>query len=130
MSGQVEDSLSKLEMALKRLGEALVEDSSNTLIIDGTIQRFEFVFELTWKTLKRALEVEGFTCRTPRETLKTAYQIGWLSDEELWLQMLDDRNRTSHTYDEPTATQIYENIKDYCPEITKLVKLIRDKHPL
>ncbi len=47
MSGKVEDSLVKLEAELKRLGEALAEDSTNPLFIDGTIQRFEFVFELT-----------------------------------------------------------------------------------
>jgi len=128
-SSKVEDSLVKLEAALKRLGEALAEDNSNPLFIDGTIQRFEFVFELTWKTLKRALEVEGLVCQTPRETLKTAFQAGWINTEELWLQMLDDRNLTSHTYEEPTATQIYENIQTYYPELLTLAQLIRVKHP-
>jgi nucleotidyltransferase substrate binding protein (TIGR01987 family) len=129
MSGKVNDSLTKLEASLKRLGEALAEDNSNPLFIDGTIQRFEFVFELTWKTLKRALEAEGLVCQTPRETLKTAFQAGWINTEELWLQMLDDRNMTSHTYEEPTATQIYENIQTYYPELLTLAQLIRAKHP-
>ncbi len=129
MSGKVNDSLTKLEAALKRLGEALLEDSSNALIVDGTIRRFEFVFELTWKTLKRALEVEGLICQTPRETLKTAYQTGWINTEELWLQMLDDRNLTSHTYEEPTATQIYENIQTYYPELLQLAQFLREKYP-
>ena len=130
MNSKIEDSLSKLEAALDRLKEALSEDSSNPLFIDGTVQRFEFVFELTWKTLKRALEAEGFICRTPRETLKTAYQAGWINNEALWIQMLDDRNMSSHTYDEPMASQIHDNIKNYYPEIVKLVILIRAKHPL
>jgi len=129
MNKKVNDSLVKLEAALKRLSEALVEDSTNALVIDGTIQRFEFAFELTWKTLKRALEVEGLICQTPRETLKNAFQIGWLSVEALWLQMLDDRNMTSHTYDELTAAQIYENIKsEYYVEILKLAQFIRKRY--
>lgn len=127
MNKKLEDSLSKLETALKRLGEALAADSSNALFVDGTIQRFEFVFELTWKTLKRALEVEGLKCETPRETLKTAFKAGWITDETLWLQMLEDRNLTSHTYDEPAALEIYENIKNYHSEIIRLAKFIREK---
>lgn len=47
---KVFDSLQKLELAIKRLDEALAEDDTNPLAIDGTIQRFEFVFELMWKT--------------------------------------------------------------------------------
>jgi nucleotidyltransferase substrate binding protein (TIGR01987 family) len=126
---KVVDALEKLEAALKRLSEALSEDSSNPLVIDGTIQRFEFVFELLWKTLKRALEAEGIICQTPRETLKAAYQVGWLDIEELRLQMLDDRNMTSHTYDEPTANQIYQNIQTYYPDMFKVAQLLRQKYP-
>jgi nucleotidyltransferase substrate binding protein (TIGR01987 family) len=127
---KVLDSLQKLESALKRLDEALAEDSGNPLAIDGTTQRFEFVFELMWKTLKRALEAEGMICQTARETLKTAFQIGWISPEELWLQMLDDRTMTSHTYDQPTANQIYANIQNYHPEIQKLAQFLRARyHP-
>lgn len=122
------DSLQKLELAIKRLDEALAEDDTNPLAIDGTIQRFEFVFELMWKTLKRALEVEGMLCQTARETLKTAFQIGWISPEELWLQMLDDRNMASHTYDQPTANQIYTNIQAYHPETQQLAQFLRARY--
>ncbi len=81
------------------------------------------------KTLKRALEVEGLICQTPRETLKIAYQSGWINTEEFWLQMLDDRNLTSHTYEEPTAMQIYENIQAYYPELLQLAQFLRKKYP-
>ncbi|MCL4704151.1 HI0074 family nucleotidyltransferase substrate-binding subunit [bacterium] len=129
MNKKIEDSLSKLEAAVARLGEALGEDSSNPLYLDATVQRFEFVFELAWKTLKRALEAEGLDCKTPRETFKAAYQASWINEEALWVQMLDDRNVTSHTYDEPLAAEIYDNIKSYYPELVKLAALLRAKHP-
>ncbi len=129
MSRKIEDSLSKLEMTVQRLQQALAADDSNPLYLDATVQRFELVFELAWETLKRALEAEGLICRTPRETFKAAYQAGWINEEALWIQMLDDRNVTSHTYDEPMASEIYGNIKSYYPELQKLAAFIRAKHP-
>jgi nucleotidyltransferase substrate binding protein (TIGR01987 family) len=96
---------------LTRLKEALDESETNSLIIDGTIQRFEFVIELYWKAFKRILDREGIQVSTPRESVKQACQVGWIEDEEAWLQMLRDRNETSPVYDEATALRIYESIK-------------------
>ena len=72
---------------------------------------------------------KGFKCETPRETLKTAFKTGWIANEALWLQMLEDRNLTSHTYDETAAMEIYDNIKSYYPEIDRIAKFIREKNP-
>jgi nucleotidyltransferase substrate binding protein (TIGR01987 family) len=87
------------------------EPDANSLVVDGTIQRFEFVIELYWKTLRRLLAAEGILANTPRESLQQAYQAQWLTDETAWLEMLRDRNESSHTYDEATARRIYANIK-------------------
>jgi nucleotidyltransferase substrate binding protein (TIGR01987 family) len=65
---------------------------------DATIQRFEFVVELCWKTLKRCLLIEGIEAYTPKEVLKQAFQSHWLDSEKIWLEMLDDRNLMSHIY--------------------------------
>jgi nucleotidyltransferase substrate binding protein (TIGR01987 family) len=96
MNDKPSQSLVNLATALERLREALQEPEANKLAVDGTIQRFEFVFELYWKTLKRLLAWEGIQTQTPRETLQRAYQAGWLADETAWLQMLRDRSQTSH----------------------------------
>jgi nucleotidyltransferase substrate binding protein (TIGR01987 family) len=114
---KLHQSLNNLEAALQRLKEALQEPEENSLVIDGTIQRFEFVIELYWKTLKRMLAFEGIQTGTPRESLQQAYQAGWLADETTWLQMLKDRNQTSHIYNEAMARQIYQRIKQYLPEM-------------
>ena len=108
---KIQQSLTNLGRALARLQEALNEPDSNSLVIDGTIQRFEFVIELFWKAFKRILSREGIQVSTPRESIKQAYQVGWIEDEEAWLEMLRDRNETSHVYDEETARRIYESIK-------------------
>ena len=63
-------SVQKLQKAIQRLQEALAQGSENVLLIDGCIQRFEFVFEQCWKTLQKALETEGIRTGTPRETLQ------------------------------------------------------------
>ena len=112
-------SLRNLGTALERLEEALQEPETNRLAVDGTIQRFEFVMELYCKTLEHFLTKEGIPTRTPRETLQEAYQAEWINNESAWLQMLDDRNVSSHVYDEKTARRIYANIKAYWPEMQR-----------
>ena len=67
-------SLENLASALRRLSEALQEPEENSLIVDGTIQRFEFVIELFWKTFMRLLVYEGIQVTTPREALSSAFQ--------------------------------------------------------
>jgi nucleotidyltransferase substrate binding protein (TIGR01987 family) len=109
-------SLANLGRALDRLEEAVAEpEGANRLVIDGTIQRFEFALELFWKTLRRVLEEEGVATATPREAIGAGYAAGWLSDEALWLAMLRDRNRTSHIYSEAMAREIWTRIRDYAP---------------
>ncbi|MFD1851712.1 nucleotidyltransferase substrate binding protein [Oceanobacillus bengalensis] len=124
---KVMQSLNNLEKALGRLEEALQEDDMNSLYIDGTIQRFEFTIELYWKTLKRLLLIEGIQTKTPRETLKHAFAAGWLENEQAWLQMLRDRNETSHVYDEEMARKIYENISSYFPEMQTTFQRLKEK---
>ncbi len=124
---KVKQSLSNLEAALHRLEEALQAPEKNSLAIDGTIQRFEFTLELYWKTLKRILEFEGIQTHTPRETLQQAYQANWLAEETLWLQMLRDRNQTSHIYNEATARQIYDRIKTYFPEMKQTFHFLKQQ---
>lgn len=120
-------SMHNLGSALLRLGEALHEPENNPLVVDGTIQRFEFAIELYWKTLKRLLALEGIVTNTPREALQRAFQVKWLSDEQAWLQMLKDRNETSHLYDETVALRIYNHIKTYFPEMKRTYRFLCDR---
>ncbi len=122
-------SFLQLERALDRLGElAEKKIDSNEIIVDAAIQRFEFCIELFWKTLKRFLQEEGIEAGTPKEVMKHAFQQSWLSDEQAWLGMLKDRNRTSHIYDEATAKEIFKRIRgDYYPELHRTYQFLRDR---
>lgn len=109
-------SMSYLQEILKDLESAtskLVEITSlekTDIIRDATIQRFEFIFELFWKTCKKILSYEGDPSTSPRNTFAKAYQYGLIDDEKEFLLMLDDRNKTSHVYNAEMSEQIYQNI--------------------
>ena len=124
---QIQLALNNLGRALGRLDEALSVPAENPLAIDATIQRFEFTIELFWKALKRFLQHEGIEAATPRSVLRHAYQIGWLENEDAWLQMLKDRNESSHTYNEAKAREIYEHIRTNAPELQRANQLLRER---
>lgn len=87
----------------------------------GLIQFFEMSFELAWKVLKDYLEAEGFTITSPRDAIKQAFQSGLLEDGHVWLQALQDRNLTVHTYEEKIAIEVENNIRlDYFPALSRM----------
>lgn len=99
--------------ALNRLQEALNLEADD-IIIDGVLHRFEFTFELAWKTIKDYLEYLGITEKigSPREIIQLAFKQGIIIDGDAWLQMMLSRNLLSHMYDESASRDIYEKIKN------------------
>lgn len=98
--------------ALARLKEALEEDlGKGSIVIDGAIQRFEFTFELAWKLGKAMLSYSGIEADSPRFVIKEAYKAKIFADGQGWIDMLEDRNKTAHIYDEKSAKEIYKKIK-------------------
>lgn len=113
--------------ALRRLEEALKKDLSDDIIIDGIIQRFEFTFEQAWKVMKLYLEDQGILdeALAPRSTIRCAFKHKLISDGDIWIEMMLDRNRTSHMYDEETAVNIVKLVKEkYIIEFNKLKNFI------
>ena len=98
------------ERALGQLEKALSEPASE-YVRDATIQRFEFTYELAWKTLKAYLATLDLTVLSPKEALKVAFQQGLLTDAKGWGELHVKRNLTSHTYDEQLAEEIYCYLK-------------------
>lgn len=82
---------------------------------DAVLQRFEFTFELCWKALRIHLaEHEGIEVSSPKGTLKEAFRQGLIEmgEEQPFLKMLDDRNLSTHVYDEHEATEIFNRVCD------------------
>jgi nucleotidyltransferase substrate binding protein (TIGR01987 family) len=94
----------------------------------GIIQFFEISFELSWKLMKDYLEFQEISVKSPRETIKEAFQIGLIDDGHIWIDALSDRNLTVHTYDKEVAKKLVNDIaKVYFPELKKLYhKLVRE----
>ena len=114
--------------ALARLKEGIAKyDEVNDLLRDCIIQRFEFTFELAWKTLKTVFENEGLTgLNSPKTVLREAFSAELIKDDELWLDMLRDRNSTTHIYSEQTAIEICHNIQEkYVMELEILLENIK-----
>jgi nucleotidyltransferase substrate binding protein (TIGR01987 family) len=130
MTKPLEVALRKLREASLRLDEG-VQEVTSELGQDGVIQRFEFTFELLWKTIKIFMEEKGDqNSKTPKDSLKAAFRIGLIksSEEQLFLGMLEDRNTSSHVYDRQEAAAIFARIRDvYLPAVKTLITRLSDQ---
>lgn len=116
--------------AFTRLSEGIEQfNKADDLQRDGLIQRFEFTFELAWKTLKAIFEDEGLVgLNSPKTVLKEAFAADLIQDEEIWLLMLNDRNSTTHIYNEEIAIAICNNITSkYIGVFESLMKQIQSR---
>ncbi|MEA3450060.1 MAG: nucleotidyltransferase substrate binding protein [Patescibacteria group bacterium] len=117
--------LEDFEKALSRLDESLSQDKFSDLEKDGVIQRFEFTLELAWKTIKNYLEDQGFAeIASPKKSIKKAFESGLIKEGSTWIEMLDDRNRLSHLYNQKISESIFKNISNKYVNIFK--KLLND----
>lgn len=118
-----------LEQALNAWDEALNMEKTK-IVRDASIQRFEFSFELVWKCLKEYLyEKEGVEVSTPKTVFReTKLPLGLTEEEiELCLNMVQDRNLSTHTYDETLADKIYTALPDYYQISRKIFALLSKK---
>lgn len=111
--------------AVALLREPLVRgvESLSDLEKEGMIQRFELALELAWKTIKDYMEHEGkvFIPVTPRNVIKEAFAAHILTDGQVWIDMLDERNLLSHTYDSAAFARAAISIRDsFFPAIEEL----------
>ena len=117
------------EKAFRQLTDAVDRiDSLDDLAKEGLIQRFEYTLELAWKTLKDYLEAQEVIAKFPKDVIKQAFQTELISDGELWLEMLKNRNLLSHTYNETYFTEsINKIIKSYYQEIKDLYNFFKNE---
>lgn len=106
-------SASKADALARSLGHALrflervLATPPDEIQRAAAIQAFECTYELSWKLLQARLRDEGVAVATPRATFRAAGDAGLVASVEPWLDYLDVRNLTSHTYNEATAEQVY-----------------------
>lgn len=104
-------ALAKLSHAVNIISNQVdwAEDVDD-LLKEGLIQRFEYTHELAWKVMKDYAEYQGYTdVRGSRDAFRQALQMG-IIDNAGWMSSIEDRNLTSHNYDEEVAGEVYEAI--------------------
>lgn len=116
------DSFDRAFLLLREVYDRGVSSLSQ-LEREGAIQRFEFAFELAWKTLKDYLEESGIVVNpvTPRNVIKEAFAARILDDGQVWIDMMLHRNLLSHTYNAKTFDAVLETVEQrYFPAFDRL----------
>jgi nucleotidyltransferase substrate binding protein (TIGR01987 family) len=120
--------LTSFQKALASLGRAIDRSEQapeDEEVRDAVIQRFEFTFELAWKTLKRQLEQEVAEPASVdrlafHDLLREAAERGFVTDVEAWMEYRRQRNITAHTYDENKARSVYQTALKFFPDAKAL----------
>jgi nucleotidyltransferase substrate binding protein (TIGR01987 family) len=108
------DNFERAFLLLRSALENRAPDTFNDLELEGLIQRFEYTFELAWKTLKDYLEEAGVVLPqlTPSAVIKSAFAAKLIADGQVWMDMLKHRNLMSHAYDSQRFNEAVTAIHD------------------
>jgi nucleotidyltransferase substrate binding protein (TIGR01987 family) len=109
--------------------DAVLQIAKNDIVRDSAVKRFEFTFELCWKTAKLFLrEKHGLDAFSPKDVFRELRNVGVIDDREteIILKMSNDRNLIVHTYVEKFSDYLYEAVKsDYYPLAMKIYSVIK-----
>ena len=123
---RAEDGLSNFSKALERFASVVdrqkefYNEGYGDIYLDLVVKRFEFTFEMSWKMLKKYLDFTGIACMNPRSCFKEAFSQGLIDEENIWLDMIEMRNLSSHVYDEEEIKEILESLDAYKIAFEKL----------
>lgn len=123
---RAEDGLYNFSQALDRFinvvdrEQKFKEDGFEDVYLDLVVKRFEFTYEMSWKALKRYLDFLGIEAINPRSVFKEAFAQNIISDENIWLDMIEQRNISSHIYDELEIREILDKKENYKEAFVRL----------
>lgn len=133
-------ALAKLSQAVEYIRHNLladgnpIDDSDSGYVLDemikeGLIQRFEYTHELAWNVMRDYAVYQGnSSIGGSRDATREAFQLQLVSDGQVWMDMIGSRNKTSHTYNETTADEIYGKIlQEYYPAFLEFQKNMEAK---
>ena len=100
--------------AFAQLTKFIEKGDLNELEEQGLIQAFEYTYELAWNTIKDFYKEQGETgIQGSRDAFRLAFQRDLVTNGQIWMDMIEDRKLTVHTYNEETVVAISKNIKDH-----------------
>jgi nucleotidyltransferase substrate binding protein (TIGR01987 family) len=118
-----------LERALQSFQEAQAQPPRNDLERDGIIQRFEYTFELCWKSIRRFLLFLGRTdvSGSPRPLFRDALEEHLIADIEPWFAYLEARNATVHLYNRDQAEKVFKAIEGFAADAEALLQALKER---
>ncbi len=122
-------SFKKSLQSFKEIYSSYLEEPNQKVSQMALIKSFEITFELSWKTLQSFLKSQGYIEEnSPKGVIKSAFNKDIIENGQLWIDMLDSRNRLSHVYDESLLNEVIQKIsRNYLEEIEKLYKKLEEK---
>ncbi len=130
---RAEDSLLNFSKAYEKFAnvverkDGFYKEGYGDIYLDLVVKRFEFTYEMSWKTIKRYLDFIGIVCNNPRSCFKEAFSQELISDENIWIDMIEKRNLSSHIYDEDEISDILEKVVDYKNVFKQLMENIKKR---
>ena len=130
--GKLEQSIQLIEenvLEHQALSDELLDSVLSEMVKEGLIQRFEYTHELAWNVMKDYAEYQGNSnVGGSRDAIREAFQLKLVTDGEIWMDMIRSRNKTSHTYNEATADEIYRKIiREYFPAFSAFKTKMEEK---
>ncbi|MEX2536006.1 MAG: HI0074 family nucleotidyltransferase substrate-binding subunit [Trueperaceae bacterium] len=116
--------------ALATLQSLPLATSTDDVVRDAAIQRFEYTFEATWKAAQQFLrELEGLAVASPKGSIRESFQNGLLTEEEARaaMGMADDRNLTVHTYNESLSQAIFSRLSTHAAIMGRWLQAMEER---
>ncbi len=128
-----EDGLYNFRKASERFSEAVerreefYREGYGDIYLDLAVKRFEFTYEMSWKAIRRYLDYAGLEALSPRECFKEAFAQGLIRDQGVWLNMIEQRNLTSHMYSHDEAAGLLTRLEEYRKAFAELLAGLEQK---
>jgi len=108
---------------LSRWGEVLGQPG-NDVVRDSAILRFELTFEVGWKLVQFLAREQGYEANSPRRAFQQAFTMGWITDEEVWADIIKARNTAVHVYRQEYAESLYRKLEKFYQAFVELQKAV------
>ncbi|MBU1246947.1 nucleotidyltransferase substrate binding protein [Patescibacteria group bacterium] len=120
---KLQNLIENLKKANQRLKQA-TKTKPTQMNKDATIQRFEFTFELAWKTMQEYIRDQGFDCKSPKNCIREGARLDLIDNPEKWFEFLNNRNLIAHTYNEKIANMVYRKAIKFSQNLDKFLQNI------
>jgi nucleotidyltransferase substrate binding protein (TIGR01987 family) len=132
-AGLYRAKVEKFKKALLSFNSAMGQDLSlfepvvNDILINGQVQKFEYCSELMWKTIRTLIRINNeISAKSPKDAVKEFYNCGYIeeNDLEIMVNILEDRNKLSHVYNEEIFLQVHGRLSSYREVMNKVLKIL------